>query len=334
MGATGQAMCPECLKSVMPRMERRHEVHRVRGDEIELDADVGVCPDCGADLWIDELDDATLKAAFDVYRERHHLTTPDQMRALRQCYSLGVRAFSLLLGWGELTMHRYERGSLQDAAHETQLKMVTNPANVRVMLQANAHKLTPRQRAAVESRLAGNTEEASCGEISERFVAREEADEYSGYQPVHLAKLREMMIFFAKLPDMYPTKLNKLLFYADFLHYKQHATSISGSSYLAFQYGPVPRHYERIKADLIEGEDLAMEEVDFGEFAGERLSAAREPDLSTLSKSEVATLESVARELGALSSKQLAGRSHAEKAFQETLPKEMISYRWAEELSV
>ena len=84
-----------------------------------------------------------------------HGTTPAQMRALRARYGLGQRAFSLLLGWGEITLHRYERGAVPDAAHDAQLRMADDPGNVRILLTVNGHKLTPRQRATLEARLAG-----------------------------------------------------------------------------------------------------------------------------------------------------------------------------------
>jgi hypothetical protein len=56
--------------------------------------------------------------------------------------------------------------------------------------------------------------------------------------------------------------------------------------------------------------------------------------LSLFSELEVATLKSVAGELAGLSSRQLAERSHVERAYRETPSMAMISYRWADELSL
>ena len=53
---------------------------------------------------------------------------------------------------------------------------------------------------------------------------------------------------------IFPTKLNKAMFYADFLNYKQRGISISGLEYQAIQYGPVPVHYDTIY-DNINGID-------------------------------------------------------------------------------
>lgn len=332
-----QKHCMACDSNVPPRVETRSETYEVRDENITIDAQVGVCPECGADLPIDDLDEATLSRAFAEYRRRRGLITPDQMRALRARYGLGVRPFSLLLGWGELTMHRYESGSLQDDAHESQLRLAENPANVRLLMGLNGHKLTPRQKGTVEARLSAieaGESESVCVVLSERIPARESLDEFGGFVPRHLGKLREMMVFFCGLAEVYPTKLNKLLFYADFLHFKNHGVSISGSPYLAFQRGPVPEHYEWIKADLVEAGDLESEWIDWGDGGGERLCPSRDADLSGFGDSEIETIQLVAEALGHKSGKYLQDLSHQEKAYEQTTFRAMIPYGFALDLSL
>jgi len=328
--------CFECGKVVEPRIEERREVLPVRGEDTEVLARVGVCPECGADMSIEELDDATMVAAFNMYRQKHGLMAPEEMRRLRVRYGLSVRAFSLLLGWGEITAHRYESGSLQDGAHEAALRLAEEPANIRVFLTANGHKLTARQRAGLERHLqAVEAETLVCAPLDEeRFVVREERDEYGGWAPMQLSKMREMMVFFATLPDMYATKLNKLLFYADFGHFRDFGVSISGSPYLAMQFGPVPQHYPWIEEDLLEGGDLSTEEIFFKKGGGGIvLCAAREPDLSAFSAEEIATLQRIARVLGHKTSKRLSELSHDERAWTATPTRSMIPYDLARDLA-
>lgn len=182
---TGKIECLECGRLVTPKIEERDETLPVRGEPIEVHARVAICPGCGVDMSVEALDDATLATAFNLYRQKHGLMTPEEMKRLRERYGLGVRPFSLLLGWGEITLHRYESGSLQDGAHEIALRMAQDPANLRVYLAANAHKLTTRQRARLESRLqAGEASGAADTLIpDDRFVAREELGEYGGTVP-------------------------------------------------------------------------------------------------------------------------------------------------------
>ena len=138
--------CPACMKDADVRIEGRRETLPVRGEDIEVEARVAVCSTCGEDIWLDELEGETLARAFAEYRRRRRLLQPDEMARIRRRWGLGQRAFALLLGWGEVTLHRYESGSLQDAAHDAQLRMAERPENIRTLLEAHGERLTPRQR--------------------------------------------------------------------------------------------------------------------------------------------------------------------------------------------
>jgi putative zinc finger/helix-turn-helix YgiT family protein len=316
----------------------RLEVLPVRGEDTEVLAKVAVCPNCGADMSVEELDDVTLIAAFNLYRQHHGLMSPEEMRSLRGRYGLGVRPFALLLGWGEITLHRYESGSLQDSAHEATLRLAEDPGNIRILLSANGHKLTARQRARVEAHLAAlerGAAAAKAEDLKDVFMAREEQDAYSGWVPMQLSKLREMILYFAALPDMYETKLNKLLFYADFSHFKHFSVSISGSPYLAFPHGPILQHYPRVEADLLECGELLVDERFFADGgSGTVFSAERVADLSVFSADEQATLQRIAEHLGDKTSRQLRDMSHAESAWRDTPERAMIDYSKAADLSL
>src|SRR5208337_325611 len=54
-------------------------------------------------------------------------------------------------------------------------------------------------------------------------------------------KLINAIIFFVKnTKNCGKTKIFKLLYYLDFIHFKQTAKSVTGLTYNAFQWGPVP----------------------------------------------------------------------------------------------
>lgn len=212
------------------------------------------------------------------------------------------------------------------------------PARIRILLLANGHRLTARQRARLEAHLAAieaGAVAAEADELKDIFVAREEQDTYSGWVPLQVSKLREMILFFTALPDMYETKLNKLLFYADFSHFKHHGVSISGAPYLAFPHGPVLQHYPRIEDDLLESGELLVDEVFFpGGGSGTVFRGERVPDLALFSAEEQATLAQVTTLLGSKTSKQLRDMSHSETAWRDTPERSMIDYAKATELSI
>ena len=328
--------CPHCMKKTDVRIDDRRETLPVRGEDIEVETRVAVCSVCGEDVWMDELEDETLARAFAEYRRRHHLLQPEDMQRIRRRWGLGQRAFAQLLGWGEITLHRYESGSLQDSAHDAQLRMADSPDNVRTLLEAHGDRLTPRQREAVE-RCLQEAESAACecdDEEFERLLARRAEGGYGGDAQLSLNKVREMVVYFAELPNMYATKLAKLMFYADFLHYREHTRSITGLAYAHAPRGPIPDKYERIRADVEENGIIEAQERFGDDWAGEVLVAQRPANLEVFTRAEVAVLTAVAEQLGGKTSKYLSEMSHAETAWTTTESGERIPYSAARELVV
>lgn len=330
--------CPNCMASGGARVESRREVLSVRGTAITVDSRVAVCDECGQDIWVDELSDQTLALAFAEFRRLHHLLSPEEIRSIRNRWGLGQRAFSLLLGWGEITLHRYEAGSLQDAAHDAQLRMAEHADNVRILLEANGNRLTPRQHETLTKQLENATAleaDSECGdEAFERLLAQEAKGEYGGDAALSLSKVRETIVYFCETPNMFVTKLAKLMFYADFLHHKEHTTSITGLAYAHLPHGPVPEHYERIRADVLENNVVHLEERCGDDWGGEVLVADRVADLDAFAPGELVVLEAVRSRLGNLTSLAVRDMSHAETAYSSTSMGQRISYETSSDLSL
>lgn len=330
--------CSNCMTDVDIRVEARHQILTVRGDEIEVPARVAVCATCNEDVWVNELEDETLAAAYSLYRQRHGLLTPEEITRIRKTWGLGQRAFALLLGWGEITLHRYESGSIQDAAHDAQLLMAEHANNIHILLDSNGSRLTPRQRKTVEQRLAEvhtSTYEADCSDESlERLLVKESAGTYGGNTPLSLTKTREMIVLFSEGSDMFVTKLAKLMFYSDFLHHKEHTVSITGLGYAHLTHGPVPEHYERIRADVLENSLVRVEERTGDGWAGEVLVACRPSRLEVFAANELRVIEYVRETLGSMTSKDVSDMSHAEEAYSSTSVGRPISYDMARSLSL
>jgi putative zinc finger/helix-turn-helix YgiT family protein len=319
-----QTFCPECMKMTDCDVVERAETLSVRGEDVSVNARVAVCRLCGEDIGMTELDDATLKAAYDVYRGRHGLLQPEHIRAIRSKYGLGQKAFARLLGWGDVTLARYETGSLQSESHDAALRLAENPGNVRQLLGINGHRLTDDQRAAVEARL---------GELSpehESLMAREDAAGYGATPAVR--KLGEMMVYFAEQPRMWRTKLNKLLFYADFLHAKRSGAPISGARYVRMQFGPVPADFYTLQAMLVDGASLDEIAAEEGDCTGSVFIARRPADRSRFSECELETLDYVAHYFADWSASRIAVYSHQEPGWLETKDRETIPLDYAASL--
>ena len=57
------------------------------------------------------------------------------------------------------------------------------------------------------------------------------------------------------------TKLNKILYFSDFLFYANTGKPITGVSYQRLPYGPAPRRMKPVSREMIRNSQLAMQEV-------------------------------------------------------------------------
>ncbi len=320
------SFCGECMRDTEARIEARTETYSVKGEDITVQARVAVCEGCGTDMLDVALDDQTLNDAYAVYRSRHGLLQPQEIRAIRSMYGLGQKAFSRLLGWGEVTLARYETGSIQSTAHDQMLRMAQQPDNVRLLLKRNGDRLTAEQRCVVEERLAALSNE------HESFLVREDSAAYGA--GVDVKKLGEMMIYFASFPLAWRTKLNKLLFYADFVHYKRHGRAISNGRYVHMQFGPVPADFYTLQASLVDQAVLTEECQEASECTGTVFMALRPADLGLFDASELQALSDVAAMFGTWSASEITEFSHREPAWSETSDRETIPYEYAHKLQI
>ena len=123
---TNTNQCPACDASET-RVDEREQTFTIQGEPITVYAPVRVCARCGEAVFDYEIDDAMMAAVYAEYRRRHNILSPDEIRELRERYGLSQRSFALLLGWGEVTIHRYEQGKFPDTAHNLTLRLLTDP---------------------------------------------------------------------------------------------------------------------------------------------------------------------------------------------------------------
>jgi putative zinc finger/helix-turn-helix YgiT family protein len=217
-------LCPSCETYIEALCERKRETYNVRGEPTEIEAEVASCPKCGLKVFDEEKDSINLELAYNEYRRKYGLLSPSEIRLIRERYGRSQRALSRLLGWGEITLHRYESGALPDRGHNNMLRMLGEPKNMRTLLQEFTN-ISPRQRKMLEQRIDHLTasEEWPPFHVSlEHLVSHRYMDSFSGYKEYDLNKFKNAILYLAqRLGGVLKTKLNKLLFYADFLNFKE-----------------------------------------------------------------------------------------------------------------
>jgi len=131
--------CFECSKGGMVRKVVEMTAH-VRGEELLVRTESMVCDCCGFQVLTDEQSDAYGIASADAYREKHHLLTTAQLRAVRGRLKMSFRAFAKYLRVSQASPKRWEAGLVQDEAMDELVRLKTDPRAAR----ANLTGLTTR----------------------------------------------------------------------------------------------------------------------------------------------------------------------------------------------
>lgn len=328
-----KGLCPNCEKETNLELIKEHEVLDVRGEPIDVEAEYFKCKECGEEFENTRSHDA-LELAYREYRRRHEMLQPEAIRDWRKSYGLTQRELSELLGWGGATLSRYENGALQVDAHEKVLRLAMEPHNLLRLIKESPRALSDEKRNRLVAELHdAELEACSFESIFEERFGDYAPDEFSGFQKFTLSKIFNAILYFCKDSPL-KTKLNKLLFYADFKHFKEYAVSITGAKYVHLQYGPVPDNYEFFTAELLREGALVTNEVIFGEYSGTQYASCLEPKLSVFSDTELKILAATNEYFKRFNSSQIKDFSHKELAYTSTIDGEAISYLYAKDLQI
>ena len=328
--------CEECEKEVETRIVVKKETYEVFGEAIDVDAQVLVCAECGGELFCEELDNATLIKVYDVYRQRHKLLFPSEIKKIREQYGLSQRSFAKLLNWGDKTIFRYENGSIQDRAHNSLLVFLREPENMRTYLMENEVDLTPKQLEKLFEtidKLEHDKELYTGRRLLHVFFSRKPC-ENNGFRSFDYEKFYAMVLFFAnKNEELLKTKLMKLLNYSDMIFFKENGISISGTSYVHLPYGPVPENIDFLFGAMA-ADHIAHIEVFFDNgYERHQVIPDEEFPRGILSDAEIAVLERVYKKFVGYGSVEISKYSHQERGYKETKQGEIISYLYAKDIS-
>lgn len=178
------------------------------------------------------------------------------------------------------------------------------------------------------ARILRQTENA----VRESFVTEAAAEHpvFKGYRAFSPERLTAMMAYLCERgTEVYKTKLNKLLFYADLTGYYLTGHGMSGSQYVHLPHGPVPERYEEMIDLGVRSKELKVTIVR-GKGDNVRLIQSGEKTADGLTRSDKRVLDWVLENYGGLSTGEISDLSHKEMAYKYTAIGETIAYRYAE----
>ncbi len=332
--------CPHCEELREVAEKHKDEIFKIRGEEIPVEATLLECNTCHQEFAPTDMEESNFKKACEIYRTRKRLLFPEEIAALRSKYELSQRALSRLLGWGEITIHHYEAGALQDEAHNSVLKFIQSPHNMRALFRENYDRLSPKEAEKLEEVLRRRLQEEDRDQyqhIWEKQFCEFPVGSNTGNRKFDFDKFKNVVLFLLKESGwLWKTKLLKLLFYTDFAYFRQQAIAITGAQYVHLDLGPVPEHYEKFLERL---QDLGVMSKEFARFdnadyLGEKLVARQEPETDFLSAHELRCIKFVSDYFCKYSASRISEYSHQEEAYIKTRQQEVIDYHFANILSI
>lgn len=125
------------------------------------------------------------------------------------------------------------------------------------------------------------------------------------------------------------TKLNKVLFFAEFTHLRRHHAVISGCEFQKLVHGPAPRQLMPVRQRLIEAGEAVLSTEDFLGRPQHRLIPRRPADRSVFTADELASIDDVLDQLAGMTGTQVSELSHQEPGWRLTEIGETIPYSTA-----
>jgi putative zinc finger/helix-turn-helix YgiT family protein len=326
------SFCPYCEKTTPATVVDAVVPHTIKGVAVEVNARLVKCGVCGREFNSPELEQDLAAMALDAYRAKAGLLTPAQIREFRAAFDLTQQELARLLGWGLTTLSRYENGSIQDEAHDRALRMLMRPETLLAELTQRPDALPPERRQQVLAKLRSRPYESSAfTSFVREYVADYEPDIRSGYRPFDAARFQAMVLHFCRAPGVPRTKLNKLLWYADFQAFRENTVSLSGVRYAHLPHGPAPHNYDTLLAGLTDIEGvLRSEAASRGAHDWEVLVSRAAPDYALFTNRELNILTRVAEAFKDTTARAISEASHAEDGYRQTKSGELISYEFAE----
>ena len=295
--------------------------------------------DLAEEFYMDEMQmQANNIAMKEAYRRIQGLLTAKAIKAIRLKYSISQKDFSILLGWGEKTITRYETYQVQDKAHDSILKKIDiDPEWFLCLLENSKDNLSVeayKKYSDVAASIYENNQDLYLRKaIEAKYVQFRNNSMLNGNTVLSLDKVIDVIRYMAAsegITNLYKVKLMKLMWYSDVFAYKKRGKAITGLVYQALPMGAVPIGHDSI----IGLKNVPCEEVDMGETTAYYFSLKEEAEVSILSEEEREILDYVIKKLGKMSKKEIVDFMHKEQAYIETQPREKISFKYAESLQI
>lgn len=126
-------------------------------------------------------------------------------------------------------------------------------------------------------------------------------------------------------PNFGATKLNKILWWADFLSYARHGQPITGVEYQRLKNGPAPKRLLPVRARLVQAGDIVLQERTVFKRTQKRIVPLRKTNYALFTAEQIALVDEVISDLWSDNATTVSEDSHG-KAWEIATDKQSIPY--------
>ena len=307
---------------------------KFRGELYEYIHASWLCADTGERFATDETDDAGYRQVTNQYRAKYGIPYTDEIIALRKRYGLSAAKMSLILGFGVNQWRAYEDEEVPSVSNGRMIRSIADPTVFLNILDSAKHVLGESEYKKIALRVQKIAETSQGGSYAvyehDRLFMCERGIE-NGYGITSVERLKSVILTtLSQCGEVFCTKMNKLLFYIDFLSYRKNAKSLTGLTYKALPYGPVPERWDRIYGCF---DEIVLEPRIIGDKEGLVIVPTVAPDPTLLSAEDQAIISYICTCFKDCSAADISRISHEEVSWQECSSSRLrIPYSYAFQL--
>lgn len=143
-------------------------------------------------------------------------------------------------------------------------------------------------------------------------------------------KFRELILYVSQKcatdPRFGAVKLNKILYFSDFLAYAYFGEPITGMEYFKLEHGPAPRRLVPVREQMKRDGELGIQELPVGSRVERRPVNLRAPFLDVFAAREISLVDSVIEFLGGRTGSAVSHLSHKMAGWKAARMEETIPY--------
>lgn len=276
--------------------------------------------ECNEQFTTTESDTVCYLQVTNQYRAKYGIPYTDEIISLRERYGLSAAKMSSILGFGVNQYRLYEMGEVPSESNGKMIRGAMNPRVFLDLVNNSREYLSDREIAKVSSRVEDVMAEVEAWRneqwATNRLFHSRRGPE-NGFARQSTIRLKNLLLYvLEQMGEVFQTKMNKVLFYIDFLSYRESGMAISGLAYNAIDFGPVPQRWDRVYSAF---DEILPIPKQVHEQESVALMAGASPDMNCFSDKERAIIDTVCAKMKDLSAHEISDLSHLEPAWKNNL---------------